>query len=217
MLRRAAFNVSKAGAVAISRRNCSEDPYRSLFPELSSLSPAEMRTAAGHFHLVMQDAWEGGSHTWEFSNLGDNVFDACGHKWTLDFKLVREPSVDEVTNSITGGTYRIYILTRLTRGHPIPIQADVTLQDDKGGKIQRTSSFYTPLQQNPESIISESFEILRVSCEADTAAFDGTIDVENLSSVTVTVSVCPQVIPKLISQINTQMSQMEESQKEEQK
>eukprot|EP01060_Flectonema_neradi_P014554 TRINITY_DN21191_c0_g1_i1.p1 TRINITY_DN21191_c0_g1~~TRINITY_DN21191_c0_g1_i1.p1 ORF type:complete len:217 (+),score=27.24 TRINITY_DN21191_c0_g1_i1:67-717(+) len=214
MIRRTLTAALKSRPISsVSRRWCSDDPYQSLFPELCELTPAEMKITAGHFHLIMQDAWQEGTYTWEFGKLDENIFDACGHKWMLDFSLVREPSIDEETHSITGGTYRVYVLTRLTPGHPIPIKSEVTLTDSSGGELKKSASFYTPLQQHPDSLINETFEILRVSCEADTAAYN--LDVENLASMTVTVSVCPQIVPKLISKLNANMREMEQGRQPE--
>eukprot|EP00754_Rhynchopus_humris_P049959 Rhum_TRINITY_DN8670_c0_g1::Rhum_TRINITY_DN8670_c0_g1_i1::g.29256::m.29256 len=175
-----------------------QDPFASLFPGLNKLSPDRLKVAAGHLHLIVEDGWEGDSFTWNFAeNLSDSVFPAAGHQWHLDFDIKREPSVDLQANEITGATFRIYTLKRLTRGHPIPIRVQTVLKDSEGGEKSAERFFYTPLQAQSPSMIEEKFEILRLS-ELDEEFIKETIDVDKLASLTVKVQLCPQLVPELV-------------------
>ncbi|KAJ9456633.1 hypothetical protein DIPPA_05270 [Diplonema papillatum] len=191
--------------LAVRGRLCSssapaagDDPFTALFPRLASLPPDRLKVVAGHFHLILEDGFAPGEHTWNFgSSFEDNVFDALGHKWLVDFELTRNAAID--VSTVGGGTFRRFTLQRLTRGHPLPIKAVCTLEDAAGGAREVTAEFYSPLQQE-EGLIEERFELLRVS-EADADVQDGAIDPENLSSIAVTLSLAPEAVPVLVNEM----------------
>eukprot|EP01061_Rhynchopus_euleeides_P026299 TRINITY_DN4302_c0_g1_i1.p1 TRINITY_DN4302_c0_g1~~TRINITY_DN4302_c0_g1_i1.p1 ORF type:complete len:188 (+),score=67.70 TRINITY_DN4302_c0_g1_i1:32-565(+) len=161
MLRRMA-RTAAARCFCTPPASASQDPFAHLFPELSQLAPDRLKVAAGHLHLVAEDGWGAGEFTWNIAESFDNcVFTAAGHQWQLDLAIRREASPDMQEGTMTGATFRIYSLRRLTPGHPIPIRVVATLKDSTGGSKCETNDFYTPLQS--DAVDEESFEVLRFS------------------------------------------------------